>query len=98
MVARQFFLYTPFLHFGDIDNQTIQHGLIKNYRVTIKMELGIINPDRATADSVTHDLILFMKIHRAGSPQSEAVKIENYVFWIVRKTNYLLIRIRNMTL
>jgi hypothetical protein len=97
-VARQFFLYTPFLHSSDIDNQAMQHGLIENYRVAVETELGIIDPGRATASSVAHDPTLFIKVHRAGPPQGEAVKMEDYVFWVARKADCLLTRTRDMAL
>ena len=97
-VARQFFFYTPFLHSSDIDDQAMQHGLIENYRVAVETELGIIDPGRATAASVAHDPALFVKIHRAGPPQGDAVKMEDYVFWVARKADCLLTRMRDMAL
>lgn len=97
-VARQFFLYTPFLHSIDIDDQAMQHGLIENYRVAVETELGIIDPGRLTAGSVAHDPTLFMKVHRAGPPQGEAIKMEDYAFWVVHKANCLLTRTRDIAL
>ncbi|KAJ3474115.1 hypothetical protein NLG97_g9983 [Lecanicillium saksenae] len=97
-VARQFFLYTPFLHSGDVDDQAMQHGLIENYRVAVETEVGIIDPGRATAGTVAHDPDLFVQVHKAGPPQGEAVRMEDYVFWVARKADCLLARRRNMAL
>ncbi|OAA54356.1 hypothetical protein SPI_08975 [Niveomyces insectorum RCEF 264] len=97
-VARQFFLYTPFLHSIDIDDQAMQHGLIENYRVAVETELGIIDPGRAAAGSIAHDPTLFMKVHKAGPPQGEVVKMEDYVFWAARKADCLLTRTREISL
>jgi len=97
-IARQFFLYTPFLHSSDIDDQAMQHGLIENYRSTVEAELGIIDPGRATAGVVAHDPALFVKVHKAGPPQGEAVKMEDYGFWVSRKADCLLTRTREIAL
>lgn len=83
-MARQFFLYTPFLHSGDIDDQALQHGLIENYR--------------AMAGSEAHDPTIFKKVHLAGPPQGECVKMEDYVFWVARKVNCLLTVARDKAL
>lgn len=97
-VARQFFIYTPFLHSADIDDQAMQHGLIENYRVAVETELSIIDPGRATAGSVAHDAKLFGEVHRAGPPQGEGVKMQDYVFWVARKADCLLTWRRDLAL
>jgi len=76
----------------------MQHGLIENYRVAVETELGIIDPNRATAASVAHDPALFITVHRAGPPQGEAVKMEDYAFWVARKADCLLTRTRDRAL
>lgn len=42
------------------------------------------------AGSIAHDPTMFRKVHLAGPPQGEGVKMENYIFWLAKKANCLL--------
>jgi len=79
-MERHSLLYPPFLHFSDIDILPMQHGQIENKRFAVEMGFGSVYSDRATAGSVAYDSAMFLKVNRAGPPQGEAVKLEDYVF------------------
>jgi hypothetical protein len=76
----------------------MQHGLIENYRAAVETKVGTVDPGRAMAGSDAHDLTMFRKVHVAGAPRGEGVKMEDYVFWLARKANCLLTLTRSKAL